>query len=102
VLGRGAGTAVSSDTLFSDDATALIHQISRGYPRAVNNLALQALLANFAASKAIVNESSAKLPSGDQPSPAGEYRPPGWQRCLHAITQTSRHVLRHRGLNRRS
>jgi type II secretory pathway predicted ATPase ExeA len=31
-----------SDTLFSDDATALIHQTSRGYPRAVNNLALQA------------------------------------------------------------
>ena len=25
-----------SDTLFSDDATALIHQTSRGYPRAVN------------------------------------------------------------------
>jgi type II secretory pathway predicted ATPase ExeA len=30
-----------SDTLFSDDATALIHQISRGLPRAVNNLAVQ-------------------------------------------------------------
>ena len=28
-----------TDTLFSDDATALIHQTSRGYPRAVNNLA---------------------------------------------------------------
>ena len=28
-----------SDTLFSDDAAALIHQTSRGYPRAVNNLA---------------------------------------------------------------
>ena len=34
-----------SDTLFSDDATALIHQTSRGYPRAVNNRALQALVA---------------------------------------------------------
>jgi type II secretory pathway predicted ATPase ExeA len=32
-----------SDTLFSDEATALIHHPSRGYPRAVNNLALQAL-----------------------------------------------------------
>lgn len=31
-----------SDTLFSDDAATLIHQTSRGYPRAVNNLALQA------------------------------------------------------------
>jgi hypothetical protein len=27
-----------TDTLFSDDATTLIHQTSRGYPRAVNNL----------------------------------------------------------------
>jgi type II secretory pathway predicted ATPase ExeA len=32
------GLAGRSDTLFSDDATALIHQTSRGYPRAVNNL----------------------------------------------------------------
>jgi type II secretory pathway predicted ATPase ExeA len=47
-----------SDTLFSDDATALIHQTSRGYPRAVNNLAVQALVAAFASDKAIVDESS--------------------------------------------
>ncbi len=39
---------------------SLIHQTSRGYPRAVNNLALQALLAAFAAGKAIVDESSAR------------------------------------------
>lgn len=31
-----------SDTLFSDDAIALVHQVSRGLPRAVNNLAVQA------------------------------------------------------------
>jgi type II secretory pathway predicted ATPase ExeA len=49
-----------SDTLFSDDATALIHQTSRGYPRAVNNLALQALVAAFAEDKTIVDESSAR------------------------------------------
>lgn len=49
-----------TDTLFSDDATALIHQTSRGYPRAVNNIALQALVAAFAADKAIVDESSAR------------------------------------------
>ncbi len=49
-----------SDTLFSDDAAALIHQTSRGYPRAVNNLALQALLAAFADTKNIVDESSAR------------------------------------------
>jgi type II secretory pathway predicted ATPase ExeA len=46
-----------SDNLLSDDATALIHQTSRGYPRAVNNLAIQALLGAFAAGKAIVDES---------------------------------------------
>ena len=49
-----------SDTLFSDDATALIHQTSRGYPRAVNNLAVQALVAAFASNKAIVDESSTR------------------------------------------
>ena len=49
-----------SDTLFSDDAVALIHQTSRGYPRAVNNLAVQALVAAFAADKAIVDESSTR------------------------------------------
>ncbi len=49
-----------SDTLFSDDAAALIHQTSRGYPRAVNNLALQALVAAFASDKAIIDESSAR------------------------------------------
>jgi type II secretory pathway predicted ATPase ExeA len=35
-----------ADTLFSDDATAaLIQQVSRGPPRAINNLALRALVA---------------------------------------------------------
>ena len=49
-----------SDTLFSEDALALIHQVSRGLPRAINNLAVQALVAAFAASKPIVDESSAR------------------------------------------
>ena len=49
-----------ADTLFAEDAVALIHQTSRGYPRAVNNLALQALLAAFAANKSIVDEASAR------------------------------------------
>jgi type II secretory pathway predicted ATPase ExeA len=49
-----------SDTLFSDDALALIHQVSRGLPRAINNLAVQSLVAAYAASKAIVDESSAR------------------------------------------
>ena len=49
-----------SDTLFSDDAITLIHQVSRGLPRAVNNLAVQALVAAYAGKKNIVDESSAR------------------------------------------
>jgi type II secretory pathway predicted ATPase ExeA len=49
-----------TDTLFSDDATTLIHQISRGLPRAVNNLAVQSLVAAYATNKRIVDESSAR------------------------------------------
>jgi type II secretory pathway predicted ATPase ExeA len=49
-----------SDPLFSDDAIALIHQTSRGIPRAVNNLAVQALVAAFADGKGIVDESSTR------------------------------------------
>ncbi len=49
-----------SDPLFSDNAAGLIHQTSRGYPRAVNNLALQALVATYAEDKTIVDESSAR------------------------------------------
>jgi type II secretory pathway predicted ATPase ExeA len=49
-----------SDALFSDDAVALIHTTARGYPRAVNNLALQALVATYAAGKAIVDEQAAR------------------------------------------
>lgn len=55
------GLAGRSDTLFSDDAAALIHQTLRGYPRAVNNLAVQALVAAFAADKAIVLRSAAEV-----------------------------------------
>src|SRR3954467_13428487 len=54
------GPAGGSDPLFSDDAAALIHQTSRGYPRAVNNLAVQAVVAAFATDKAIVDESSTR------------------------------------------
>jgi type II secretory pathway predicted ATPase ExeA len=49
-----------TDTLFSDDAVALVHQVSRGLPRVVNNLAVQALIAAWAAGKAIVDERSAR------------------------------------------
>jgi type II secretory pathway predicted ATPase ExeA len=49
-----------SDTLFSDDAVAVIHQASRGLPCAVNNLAVQSPVAAFASGKAFVDESSAR------------------------------------------
>jgi type II secretory pathway predicted ATPase ExeA len=49
-----------SDTLFSDDALTLIHQVSRGLPRAVNNLAVQALVAAYATNKTIVDESATR------------------------------------------
>lgn len=49
-----------SDTLFSDDAVALLHQASRGVPRQLNNLAIQALVAAYADRKAIVDESAAR------------------------------------------
>jgi type II secretory pathway predicted ATPase ExeA len=49
-----------SDTIFSDDAVALIHEISRGLPRQVNNLATQALIAAWATNKSICDESAAR------------------------------------------
>ena len=53
--------AARADTLFSDDAIALIHQVSRGMPRAVNNLAVQAIAAAFADNGSIVDEWSARV-----------------------------------------
>jgi len=50
-----------ADTLFSDDAISLIHEVSRGLPRQVNNLAVASLIAAFAAKKAIVDESAARV-----------------------------------------
>ena len=49
-----------SDPLFSDDAITLIHDAARGLPRAVNNLATQALIAAWAGRKNIVDEQSAR------------------------------------------
>jgi type II secretory pathway predicted ATPase ExeA len=49
-----------SDTLFSDDAVALIHDTSRGLPRLINNLAVASLIAAFAAKKGIVDASAAR------------------------------------------
>jgi type II secretory pathway predicted ATPase ExeA len=54
-------TAGRSDTLLSEDAIGLIHNASRGHPRAVNNLAPHALTAAFAADHAIVDEKAARI-----------------------------------------
>jgi type II secretory pathway predicted ATPase ExeA len=54
-----------SDRLFSDDAVALIHQVGRGLPRAVNNLATQALVATYAQGKAIVDEAAARAAAAE-------------------------------------
>ena len=48
------------DQLFTEDALNLIHTTSRGYPRAVNNLALQSLVAAFATSKNLIDEPAAR------------------------------------------
>jgi type II secretory pathway predicted ATPase ExeA len=49
-----------SDTIFSDDAMTLVHDAARGLPRAVNNIATQALVAAMAGRKNIVDEQSAR------------------------------------------
>lgn len=50
-----------ADTLFSEDAINVIHDTGRGYPRAINNLAVQSLLAAYADNKTIVDEASARV-----------------------------------------
>ena len=49
-----------TDTMFSDDAARAIHVHARGMPRAINRLAITALLAAYTTSKTIVDESSAR------------------------------------------
>jgi type II secretory pathway predicted ATPase ExeA len=49
------------DPLFSDDAITLIHEAARGLPRAINNIALQALVAAYATRKTIVDQASARI-----------------------------------------
>jgi type II secretory pathway predicted ATPase ExeA len=54
------GLAGRADNLFTEDAVNLIHLTARGYPRAVNNLALQSLVATFAANKSLVDENAVR------------------------------------------
>ena len=49
-----------TDTLFSDDAARAIHAHARGMPRAINKLAVNALLAAYTAGKTIADESAAR------------------------------------------
>jgi len=49
-----------SDTLFSDDAVRVIHSHARGMPRAINRLAVTALLAACTENKTIADEQSAR------------------------------------------
>jgi type II secretory pathway predicted ATPase ExeA len=48
------------EDLFSDDAITQIHQAARGKPRTVNNLAIAALIASYAAAKKIVDQPAAR------------------------------------------
>jgi len=59
-IGHHLKLAGRSDPLFSDDAATLIHEAARGLPRAVNNIAIQSLVAAYAGRKAIIDEDSAR------------------------------------------
>jgi type II secretory pathway predicted ATPase ExeA len=59
-----------SDTLFSDDAVRAIHAHARGLPRAINRLAVTALLAACAAGKTIVDESAARAAISEEAAAA--------------------------------
>jgi len=64
-IGHHLQLAGRSDPLFSDDAITLIHTTSRGLPRAINNLAIQSLIAAYADRKAIVDESAARAAAAE-------------------------------------
>ena len=88
---------------FTDDATALIHQSGRGKPRAVNRLALAALIAACAAGKNLVDEASARSAVTETshdtcPSPRHRDHPaqPGASRAGLSHAQTGPHRQRRR------
>lgn len=66
---RHTEQAGRSDTLFSDDAVRVIHGQARGLPRAINRLAITALLAACSAGKTIVDESSARTAIAEETAP---------------------------------
>jgi type II secretory pathway predicted ATPase ExeA len=58
-----------TDPLYTDDAVRLIHASGRGYPRAINNLALQALVAAFVLGHSLVDERATRDALADITSP---------------------------------
>ena len=60
-ISHHCGIAGRTDTLFSGDAVTVIHNAPPGYPRAVNNLAVNALTAAFAKNQPIVDEKAARI-----------------------------------------
>lgn len=46
--------------LFTEDSVALIHQVSRGYPRTINDLCRQALLAGRASRKTLIDDTTTR------------------------------------------
>jgi type II secretory pathway predicted ATPase ExeA len=59
-----------SGTLFSDDAVRAIHAHARGLPRAINRLAITALMAACSAGKTIADESSARTAISEEAAAA--------------------------------
>lgn len=59
-IGQHVKLAGRSDPLVTDDAIADIHQSSRGRLRAVNRLAIAALIASCAAGKNLIDDVSAR------------------------------------------
>ena len=57
---RETGRAESRHRALGRSHAALIHASSRGYPRAVNNLAIAALVAAYAAGQALIDEKAAR------------------------------------------
>jgi type II secretory pathway predicted ATPase ExeA len=57
---RETGRAESRHRALGRSHAALIHTTARGYPRAVNNLAIQALVATYTAGKTIVDQAAAR------------------------------------------
>jgi hypothetical protein len=84
------------DQMFSDDAAALIHHTSRGLPRAINNLGLQAPVATYATNKTIVDESAARAAVAEV---TAEQPPKGSRRHAdhHTATTHTKGPLPHPG-----